>query len=619
MQVRYRDGPDDDRQGFRRRFDCQAGFFEGAACCVVDLVNQDGDQHGVRVHACDIGGQGQQCRVQHAAHTVSLIGVGDPPLSVRVGPRLGHVTKFGLKTPRHGRLVRRHDVGVCRRVPGRLGLRGLLQAALQRVDSGIVVLPVRRCRRGGLGERASDDGAGALLGAATGRAGVGGAGPAAETTSGGSGAATLSRGLACASPDGRRAAGYAGRFAAFHLQDVDLLLLEKRQVGSTDFGRPVDVGGRGRGVPENVRLLKDTDGSDLAEMLPDGPRHVRLAQKAVAEDTLPRDAVGQLDRDGDQHGLAADGHSRLLDRHEARERRHDRELLAEGDDALLDRLRHSTTLDRLEVRGEDVVYFGPRPQRRDDIMAIVDLGQVKLQHALVRACTRPPPDSQRAPARPGIAAVDDKRLDVEEVGDPCRVRYKIDHLQAVGEGQRDVRQDRRLDAPGEAGDRLVGIGIQQDELRLAAAGAGHAVEQVAVDAVADPEGEDPGSVGVASDGVDDRHVVADVPVGQEQRQAHGPDGLLLVIGPVEPHAVGDEFATAVDGAPLPGEAHVDAMRREDRRQVAVEPQAECEVLVDRDPEDARLRCGVHVRVGDRELDGAVVGGQCHQLPRHDRN
>src|SRR5262249_31636678 len=155
--------------------------------------------------------------------------------------------------------------------------------------------------------------------------------------------------------------------------------------------------------------------------------------------------------------------------------------------------------------------------RRDRIVFGLFGREIQLNHALVTARAYLTTDGQRAVRRRVVPAMQNQRLHVEQIGNA--VGDEINDLQIVTELQLDVGENRRLDALRKAGDGSVCVAFEQDIFRFAATRAGHTVEQITVDAVADAEAEDARRLRVFLDGVDDLHVIADVTVGHKAADA----------------------------------------------------------------------------------------------------
>ena len=151
------------------------------------------------------------------------------------------------------------------------------------------------------------------------------------------------------------------------------------------------------------------------------------------------------------------------------------------------------------------------------------------------------------------------RLGIEKIGDQrgCDRRC-FDPF----ERDRDIRKDRRLDPAGEPLDRLIGAGLERDELALAATGARHLIEQPAIDAVADAEAEDPRGAGVRPYCSDDAAIVADVAIGQEDAQAYRRGGGCGR----EARLAHLQHTLATDGCPGPAHRERDAFGLEHARQ-----------------------------------------------------
>ena len=243
------------------------------------------------------------------------------------------------------------------------------------------------------------------------------------------------------------------------------------------------------------------------------------------EEPLPVGAFGQLDGHGDQHPTTTDHDPGLLHRHEAGERREQRVVFAESDDLRLDRRRRGTLFHRFEMRREDFVHLGSRPQRRDRGMLGRGGGESDRNPSLVPTRAGVAGDHHgsfdRTARRGVVPRVNEDRLRVEEIREEAGriLRKDVEGLDAF-DRDLDVGEHRGRDPRRETFDDLVRAVGEKHVVRGATTFAGERIEQVSIDTVADAEREDPGGPSVVAHRLDDAAVVPHVAIGQEHHDPH---------------------------------------------------------------------------------------------------
>jgi hypothetical protein len=214
----------------------------------------------------------------------------------------------------------------------------------------------------------------------------------------------------------------------------------------------------------------------------------------------------------DARGLAVGaGHDLVLDRDEARVRRHQRVRERHVDDLVLHLVGAAQVEDRRET-----VDLRARPQRRDRRVRGRLVGERHVERLRPRLAGDLAADLDRRLAALAVAREHGERLPGEQVRQ--RRRRRVLHVEALPV-DRDVGEVRLVDHVEDVVDHLVAVVALGDDDGRAAAELAHVGDEVAVHRRADPEREQARVADVLADLAEDLVLVADEAVGHEDDDA----------------------------------------------------------------------------------------------------
>ena len=214
-------------------------------------------------------------------------------------------------------------------------------------------------------------------------------------------------------------------------------------------------------------------------------------------------------------------HDLLIHCHEAGVGCHQAKLQPDGRDLIDDPLILASV-----HPGHQVANPAPGPEARQGLAARLAAGEVGVNLSRPALAGNLAAHLHRSRAGLVIAPVDQDGLGAEEVRDALRVDIGRRELAPV---DLDVGEVRRADALVEAVHDCLGVFVEVHVVHDAPPDLSHAVEQVAVDAGADAEGEEARLAEALIDGGENLGLIADLAVGHEADDPHA----LGVRGEVE--------------------------------------------------------------------------------------